>query len=155
MYYAADYIDPTLRYNKTELFNTFEQSINNSRLTEKSVKSALQSYLISYEKLAQIDTIKELYVENIKTHFSSVKPVNHPANIIGVVVNNCLMIAIIYAGLNGKKSIAISMAQKKNSLSILVGIEVVFILIGLINSPLGPIKMKPQRNIITIVYTKR
>ncbi|WP_038945270.1 hypothetical protein, partial [Yersinia pestis] len=55
--------------NKTELFNTFEQSINNSRLTEKSVKSALQSYLISYEKLAQIDTIKELYVENIKTHF--------------------------------------------------------------------------------------
>lgn len=69
MYYAADYIDPTLRYNKTELFNTFEQSINNSKLTEKSVKSALQSYLISYEKLSQIDTIKELYIENIKTHF--------------------------------------------------------------------------------------
>lgn len=69
MYYAADYIDPTLRYNKTELFNTFEQSINNSKLTEKSVKSALQSYLISYEKLSQIDTIKELYVEDIKTYF--------------------------------------------------------------------------------------
>nr|ABR22259.1 toxin complex subunit TcaB [Yersinia pseudotuberculosis] len=69
MYYAADYIDPTLRYNKTELFNTFEQSINNSKLTEKSVKSALQSYLISYEKLSQIDTIKELYIENIKTYF--------------------------------------------------------------------------------------
>jgi Tc toxin complex TcA C-terminal TcB-binding domain/Neuraminidase-like domain len=69
MYYAADYIDPTLRYNKTELFNTFEQSINNSKLTENSVKKALQSYLISYEKLSKIDTVKQLYVEDIKTYF--------------------------------------------------------------------------------------
>ncbi len=69
MYYAADYIDPTLRYNKTELFNTFEQSINNSKLTEQSVKSALQSYLISYEKLTQLDTIQQLYVEEIETTF--------------------------------------------------------------------------------------
>jgi hypothetical protein len=68
-YYAADYIDPTLRYNKTELFTEFEQSINQAKLTENAVTKAMQKYLISYEKLARLDTISHLVVPEKNTHF--------------------------------------------------------------------------------------
>ncbi|MGP2471536.1 neuraminidase-like domain-containing protein [Yersinia sp. 2540 StPb PI] len=68
-YYAADYIDPTLRYNKTELFTEFEQSINQAKLTENSVTKAMQKYLISYEKLARLDTISHLVTPKKDTHF--------------------------------------------------------------------------------------
>lgn len=56
-YYAADYIDPTLRYNKTEIFTEFEQSINQAKLTENAVTNAIRKYLVRYETLAQLDLI--------------------------------------------------------------------------------------------------
>uniref|UniRef100_UPI0022A8123E neuraminidase-like domain-containing protein n=1 Tax=Yersinia thracica TaxID=2890319 RepID=UPI0022A8123E len=68
-YYAADYIDPTLRYNKTELFTEFEQSINQTKLTEASVTKAMDNYLNNYEKLARLDTISHLVVPNSNKHF--------------------------------------------------------------------------------------
>ncbi|HEN3671853.1 TPA: phage tail tape measure protein [Yersinia enterocolitica] len=68
-YYAADYIDPTLRYNKTELFSEFEQSINQTKLTESAVTKAIGNYMSSYEKLARLDTISHLTVPNNNKHF--------------------------------------------------------------------------------------
>lgn len=56
-YYAGSYIDPQLRLGKTDLFLDFENNINQGRLTEDSVKTALQSYLTEYEKLADLEYI--------------------------------------------------------------------------------------------------
>ena len=62
-YYAADYIDPALRRNKTEIFQMFEQQINHGKLTEQSVINALQTYLINYERLTRLVTINQLSVD--------------------------------------------------------------------------------------------
>ncbi|PFC54269.1 toxin [Bacillus thuringiensis] len=56
-YYAGGYIEPSLRYNKTELFKGLEQSISQGRLTEDSTKKALQNYLIEYEFLTDLEYI--------------------------------------------------------------------------------------------------
>ncbi len=68
-YYAADYIDPALRHNKTELFTEFEQSISQEKLNEKSVHNAIQKYLIRYNELAHLQTISHLEVTENRTHF--------------------------------------------------------------------------------------
>ncbi|WP_186371718.1 neuraminidase-like domain-containing protein [Yersinia alsatica] len=67
-YYAADYISPTLRYNKTDLFKEFEQNINSNKLTEGHVYNALQKYLSAYEKLSYIDNISKINNGNV-TYF--------------------------------------------------------------------------------------
>ncbi len=56
-YYAGSYIDPSLRYNKTDLFLNLEQRMNQGRITEDSVKTALQNYLTEYEVLADLEYI--------------------------------------------------------------------------------------------------
>ncbi|MGH0590402.1 neuraminidase-like domain-containing protein [Bacillus mycoides] len=56
-YYAGSYIDPSLRYNKTDLFQSLEQSISQGRITEENAKSALQNYLAEYETLADLEYI--------------------------------------------------------------------------------------------------
>ncbi|EEQ10066.1 hypothetical protein ymoll0001_35920 [Yersinia mollaretii ATCC 43969] len=68
-YYAADYIDPTLRYNKTELFTAFEQSINQGKLTENAITKALQKYLIQYDELCHLETIAHVEVSEKNTHY--------------------------------------------------------------------------------------
>ncbi|SMG61705.1 neuraminidase-like domain-containing protein [Cedecea sp. NFIX57] len=68
-YFAADYIDPALRMNKTQLFQSFEQQINHGKLTESSVLNALQTYLINYERLTRLVTVNHLTVEvQTQTH---------------------------------------------------------------------------------------
>ncbi|MGX1460769.1 receptor-binding and translocation channel-forming TcA subunit of Tc toxin/ABC toxin-like protein/neuraminidase-like protein [Bacillus thuringiensis] len=56
-YYAGSYIDPSLRYNKTDPFKNFEQSISQGRITEDNAKKALQNYLTEFEVLANLETI--------------------------------------------------------------------------------------------------
>ncbi|RJG25197.1 neuraminidase-like domain-containing protein [Paenibacillus thiaminolyticus] len=56
-YYTGSYIDPSLRSNKTDLFQRLEQSISQGKLTEDGVKNALQNYLAEYEVLADLETI--------------------------------------------------------------------------------------------------
>lgn len=68
-YYAADYIDPTLRYNKTELFTAFEQSINQGKLTENAITKALQKYLIQYDELCHLETIAHVEVSEKNAHY--------------------------------------------------------------------------------------
>lgn len=68
-YYAADYIDPTLRYNKTELFTALEQSINQGKLTENAVTKALQKYLIQYDELCHLETIAHVEASEKNTHY--------------------------------------------------------------------------------------
>ncbi|CQD35622.1 Tc toxin subunit A-related protein [Yersinia mollaretii] len=68
-YYAADYIDPTLRYNKTELFTAFEQSINQGKLTENAITKALQKYLIQYDELCHLETIAHVEASEKNIHY--------------------------------------------------------------------------------------
>lgn len=56
-YYAGSYIDPSLRYNKTDPFLNLEQSISQGRITDDTVKNALQHYLTEYEVLADLEYI--------------------------------------------------------------------------------------------------
>ncbi|MCY7488079.1 neuraminidase-like domain-containing protein [Paenibacillus alvei] len=56
-YYAGSYIDPSLRYNKTDPFLNLEQNISQGRITDDTVKNALQHYLTEYEVLADLEYI--------------------------------------------------------------------------------------------------
>jgi hypothetical protein len=56
-YYPSVYLDPSLRYNKTELFNALEETINQGRISERRVATGFQEYLQGFEALAKLDTI--------------------------------------------------------------------------------------------------
>ncbi|WP_374017574.1 neuraminidase-like domain-containing protein, partial [Paenibacillus thiaminolyticus] len=56
-YYAGSYIDPSLRYNKTDLFQSLEQSISQGKITEENVQNALQNYLNDYKMLEDLEYI--------------------------------------------------------------------------------------------------
>ncbi|QXH74805.1 hypothetical protein KSS92_09965 [Pseudomonas atacamensis] len=56
-YYPSVYIDPSLRYNKTELFNALEQTINQGRISDNRVQKGFQQYLLGFESLANLTTI--------------------------------------------------------------------------------------------------
>lgn len=56
-YYPSVYIDPSLRYNKTELFNALEQTINQGRISDSRVQKGFQQYLLGFETLANLETI--------------------------------------------------------------------------------------------------
>lgn len=60
-YYAGSYIEPSLRYNKTDLFKKLEQNINQGRITEESIKDALKCYLNEYEHLVNLEYISAGY----------------------------------------------------------------------------------------------
>ncbi|TCW52919.1 hypothetical protein EC917_11238 [Bacillus thuringiensis] len=68
-YYAGSYIDPSLRYNKTEPFLRFEQSISQGRITEDSVQNSLQKYLTEYEILTNLKYISVAKKENTPEFF--------------------------------------------------------------------------------------
>ncbi|MFM1348916.1 neuraminidase-like domain-containing protein [Yersinia proxima] len=56
-YYAGNYIDPTLRYNKSSLFKALEQNISQGRVTDNNVTAALQTYLTDFTALSQLKSI--------------------------------------------------------------------------------------------------
>jgi hypothetical protein len=56
-YYPSVYIDPSLRYNKTVLFNTLEETINQGRISDQRVQKGFQQYLLGFETLANLETI--------------------------------------------------------------------------------------------------
>jgi hypothetical protein len=56
-YYPSVYVDPSLRYNKTELFNALEQTINQGRISDQRVQTAFEEYQLGFETLANLETI--------------------------------------------------------------------------------------------------
>lgn len=53
-FYAGNYIDPTLRTNKTQLFTELENNLSQGRLTRTLVDKAVITYLAGYDRLANI-----------------------------------------------------------------------------------------------------
>ncbi|WP_223521489.1 neuraminidase-like domain-containing protein [Pseudomonas sp. GL-B-19] len=56
-YYPSTYISPGLRYSKTELFKSLEETINQGRISDSRVQAGFQQYLFSFETLANLKTI--------------------------------------------------------------------------------------------------
>lgn len=56
-YYPSVYINPGLRYNKTELFTALEETINQGRISDQRIEEGFQQYLQVFEKLAELQTI--------------------------------------------------------------------------------------------------
>ena len=54
VHYPASYIDPELRYNKTQLFKELESAINQGRITEERVEQAFTQYVSSLRTVLDI-----------------------------------------------------------------------------------------------------
>ncbi|WLH34478.1 neuraminidase-like domain-containing protein [Pseudomonas sp. FP2196] len=55
--YPENFINPFVRQRKTSLFKTLENNLNQARLNDDSVQSALQDYLQAFEKTCDLDVI--------------------------------------------------------------------------------------------------
>ncbi|WP_338910472.1 neuraminidase-like domain-containing protein [Mycetohabitans rhizoxinica] len=55
--YPENYLDPTLRLNRTTAFDEFINDTNQGRISKQSVQAALHSYLKKFESLCNLDTV--------------------------------------------------------------------------------------------------
>ena len=53
-YYAANYIDPTLREGMTEPFQQYQQALSQGKPSEERARQALTDYLTKFEELSDI-----------------------------------------------------------------------------------------------------
>ncbi|EOZ9390971.1 neuraminidase-like domain-containing protein [Enterobacter cancerogenus] len=63
-FYAGNYVEPSLRLGKTNLFKTFEQQLNQGKLTTELVYSAVRFYLDGYDKYAHLKYLSASYYDN-------------------------------------------------------------------------------------------
>lgn len=56
-YHPANYLDPTLRHDKTDSFEQLENDLSQYRLQANTVTAAVQNYLARFEETANIRTI--------------------------------------------------------------------------------------------------
>lgn len=59
-FYAGNYVEPSLRTNKTQLFKDFESLINQAQLTESNISDAIQNYFSAYNQFANIKYHSEI-----------------------------------------------------------------------------------------------
>ncbi|WLG43837.1 neuraminidase-like domain-containing protein [Pseudomonas sp. FP1740] len=55
--YPENYIDPALRIKRTRLFRTFEDNLNQTRLTEDSVHACIKEYLRGFQEISDLEVI--------------------------------------------------------------------------------------------------
>lgn len=55
--YPANYIDPSLRQNKSDLFSKLENTLSQAGLSEEKVQSAVLTFLNDFEKVADLRTV--------------------------------------------------------------------------------------------------
>jgi hypothetical protein len=55
--YPENYIDPTLRKNKTTYFKDLENTLNQSKINDDTVQNAVLQYLSNFEDVANLDII--------------------------------------------------------------------------------------------------
>ena len=61
--YPENYLLPSLRLNKTEMFKTFEAELSQARLSQDTVQAALGNYLQAFETVSNL-TISACYVDS-------------------------------------------------------------------------------------------
>ncbi|CBW76667.1 Insecticidal toxin complex protein TccB (plasmid) [Mycetohabitans rhizoxinica HKI 454] len=77
-FYAGNYIDPTLRLNKTQLFQTLEQGISQGKLSDALVQSKISEYLAEYNTLSNLEYIHAAKGGDEKTVFFAARTQNQP-----------------------------------------------------------------------------
>ncbi|WP_338861912.1 insecticidal toxin complex protein TccB (plasmid) [Mycetohabitans rhizoxinica] len=77
-FYAGNYIDPTLRLNKTQLFQTLEQGVSQGKLSDTLVWSKIGEYLAEYDTLANLEYINAAKGEDEKTIFFAARTQSKP-----------------------------------------------------------------------------
>ncbi|WP_338925543.1 insecticidal toxin complex protein TccB [Mycetohabitans endofungorum] len=77
-FYAGNYIDPTLRLNKTQLFQTLEQGISQGKLGDALVQKKLGEYLTEYDTLSNLEYINAAKGEDEKTIFFAARTQSKP-----------------------------------------------------------------------------
>ncbi|MCF2134046.1 MULTISPECIES: neuraminidase-like domain-containing protein [Mycetohabitans] len=77
-FYAGNYIDPTLRLNKTQLFRTLEQGISQGKLSDSLVQKKLGEYLTEYNTLANLEYINAAKGEDEKAVFFAARTQSQP-----------------------------------------------------------------------------
>ncbi|EBD9557959.1 toxin [Salmonella enterica] len=65
-YYPENYVDPSLRIGQTGMMNTLQQTLNQNTLSNDSVEAAFQTYLTTFEKVANLKVISA-YHDNVNT----------------------------------------------------------------------------------------
>jgi hypothetical protein len=55
--YPENFIDPSLRIKRTSLFKTLESNLNQTRLTEDSVHSAIKEYLRAFQETCDMEVL--------------------------------------------------------------------------------------------------
>ncbi|WP_036770904.1 neuraminidase-like domain-containing protein [Photorhabdus australis] len=65
-YYPENYIDPTMRIGQTKMMDTLLQSVSQSQLNTDMVEDAFNSYLTSFEQVANLEIVSA-YHDNINS----------------------------------------------------------------------------------------
>ncbi|VFS15012.1 Uncharacterised protein [Enterobacter cancerogenus] len=68
-FYAGNYVEPSLRNDKTELFKYLENNINQTKLTEESVFAALNGYFSQYKELTGINILTVSYSDYARNRY--------------------------------------------------------------------------------------
>ena len=67
--WPENWIDPSLRLDKSEIFQKFENQLSENPLSDEALESSLQTYLEDFEDIAQLDIMTCYYdVETLKMH---------------------------------------------------------------------------------------
>ncbi|MBL5950221.1 toxin [Enterobacter asburiae] len=66
-YYPENYVDPGLRIGQTGMMSTLQQTLNQNTLSSDSVEAAFQTYLTTFEKVANLKVISA-YHDNVNTN---------------------------------------------------------------------------------------
>lgn len=77
-FYAGNYIDPALRLNKTQLFQTLEQGISQGKLGDALVQKKIGEYLTEYDTLSKLEYINASQGEDEKTVFFAARTQSKP-----------------------------------------------------------------------------
>jgi hypothetical protein len=78
--YPENWIEPTLRDNKSEIFKQFEDKISQNEITHDNVELALQDYLLKLHHIANLEMKSICYGPDDQTVYVLARTKEHPAD---------------------------------------------------------------------------
>jgi peptidoglycan hydrolase-like protein with peptidoglycan-binding domain len=78
--YPENWIEPTLRDNKSEIFQQFEDKISQNEITHENVELALQEYLLKLHHIANLEMKSICYGPDDQTVYVLARTKEHPAD---------------------------------------------------------------------------
>lgn len=78
--YPENWIEPTLRDNKSELFEQFENKIQQAEVTNENVEKALQEYLVNLHHISNLEMKSICYGADRNTVYVLARTKENPAN---------------------------------------------------------------------------